>query len=721
MKRFFLLISIVLLASGAYAAVIEVAPGSTNLSYTVVSNSAAGDTIVLSTGEYAEPYSFDVNKAGLVIMAAEGASPVIKSSSYMNFYATTTFKGIKFDGQNTAEYVIYYRENTAKNAVFEDCEFTGYTKYCLTGSGSGHLDSLILENVYFHDCGSAVYVPHGSLDGVAGCSYFKMVNSTLANITQSQSAGGVDVRGYGSSYLGVEFVMDHVTFYNFVNTNSSPYEHMVQSYKSPGCTITNSIFANPSGSYYAQYCYSGAAITNCLYYNTRDHSGPTITGKIEGDPLFVDAANLNFMLQSTSPAIGAATDGTNLGDPRWGVQSNSFGIVLNSPEENISATDSYRISFLATDPAGTGTVTLQYKTGTGDWTDIVAGLALSTVSYDWNIRTMAAGEYTLRAILANTSDQAIDTAAGVLTIVPDTEAPRVVREFTGVASGSSVDLTWINPDQSVALDESFATLDTTNTAIYISNSGEAGTSVPVYSGDTATVAYTTSSSWIDTGIKVAVPAMADASTFSFMLKGDGSSNCIRVYIEQNGFDWWYVNLYPGASFAEQVITNPEKIGWHNNLSDATFSGKNVTAIYFVASNGEASTSGTFAVAGLRIQGTLDPVADYAGTVIVRSTTAYPASATDGEVIYNGTASAYTDAITPSMDYYYAAFAYDDLMNYSVAATWKYEGSGVPSALENVGEQTALDWNEPVYNVLGQRVPEGTKGVLIQNGVKYVVR
>jgi hypothetical protein len=33
--------------------------------------------------------------------------------------------------------------------------------------------------------------------------------------------------------------------------------------------------------------------------------------------MFVDAANGNFALAEGSPAIGAATDGSNLGDPRW--------------------------------------------------------------------------------------------------------------------------------------------------------------------------------------------------------------------------------------------------------------------------------------------------------------------------------------------------------------------------------------------------------------------
>lgn len=35
--------------------------------------------------------------------------------------------------------------------------------------------------------------------------------------------------------------------------------------------------------------------------------------------------------------------------------------------------------------------------------------------------------------------------------------------------------------------------------------------------------------------------------------------------------------------------------------------------------------------------------------------------------------------------------------------------------------TSINWNEPVYNVLGQRVGKGTTGVLIQNGKKFFVQ
>jgi len=61
----------------------------------------------------------------------------------------------------------------------------------------------------------------------------------------------------------------------------------------------------------------------------------------------------------------------------------------------------------------------------------------------------------------------------------------------------------------------------------------------------------------------------------------------------------------------------------------------------------------------------NPDDDFAGTVIVRSTTGYPASATDGVVIYNGTSSLCTDTpLAANTTYYYSAFAYNSAGSFS---------------------------------------------------------
>lgn len=47
-----------------------------------------------------------------------------------------------------------------------------------------------------------------------------------------------------------------------------------------------------------------------------------------------------------------------------------------------------------------------------------------------------------------------------------------------------------------------------------------------------------------------------------------------------------------------------------------------------------------------------------------------------------------------------------------------EAPGVATGVENLSADQ-INWNEPVYNIMGQRVARGTTGVLIQNGQKFI--
>ena len=142
MKKLTLLIAALVLSFTARATVVNCNPGTNDLAWYLTQ----GDTLVLADGEYIEQWSLELKKEGVVVMAAEGAKPVIKASYYMQHYATTTFIGITFDGQNTAEYATYSYENTAKDLKFVNCEFMNYTQYTISASSSAHVDSLIFEN-----------------------------------------------------------------------------------------------------------------------------------------------------------------------------------------------------------------------------------------------------------------------------------------------------------------------------------------------------------------------------------------------------------------------------------------------------------------------------------------------------------------------------------------------------------------------------------------------
>ena len=671
MKKLFFFLAAVVLSIAAQAAVVECSPGTNNLAWYLTQ----GDTLVLEDGEYVEEYSIELNKPGAVIMAAEGAKPVIKASSYLKIHATTTFVGITFDGQNTGEHALTIRDNSAKNLILKDCEIANYPK-CLVYCDNGHhVDSLIIDNCLLHDAGRvAVYVAASSLaDNVHGCDYFKMTNSTVYEINSTDyGAGVIDIRTNGSQQGDyTEVIIDHVTMYNAKSTGDYG---AIASYKSTDVKISNTIVMNPE--VYTSYSFRiyGGVVDNCLSYNCAGKSGATYNNCIEGkDPLFVNPAQGDFNLQPGSPAIGAATDGTNLGDPRWKVAAAELSFAMAAPAADVEATDLYTIKWNVLDPAGDATIKLEYKTEEGEWTLIEENIPTTKSAYDWNIRKMAAQTVAIRGTLTNATETIESVAAGKLTIVPEAVAPRPVRNLVGEVAENTLTLTWVNPDQAYEVSETLETLESAES--YISNDGTAEVTL---SGDKkeVSVAYNTTAAWHMAGVKV--PVTADyVNTLACELKRDAADGTqIQVTIEQNGFDWWYLIIDDiPTEWTKYEFTEFEKLSWHNNSDAAVLDGTNVTAVYFATNHGSGVT-GTLSLRNLTLNGAVPAVADYAKTVVCASTTDYPAAIVASEVVYEGAASTCNVTIDPTKDYYVSVFAQDDLGNTSVAAQYMYEAPEV---------------------------------------------
>ena len=671
MKKLFFFLAAVVLSIAAQAAVVECSPGTNNLAWYLTQ----GDTLVLEDGEYVEEYSIELNKPGAVIMAAEGAKPVIKASSYLKIHATTTFIGITFDGQNTGEHALTIRDNSAKNLILKDCEIANYPK-CLVYCDNGHhVDSLVIDNCLLHDAGRvAVYVAASSLaDNVHGCDYFKMTNSTVYEINSTAyGAGVIDIRTNGSQQGDyTEVIIDHVTMYNAKSTGDYG---AIASYKSTDVKISNTIVMNPE--VYTSYSFRiyGGVVDNCLSYNCAGKSGATYNNCIEGkDPLFVNPAQGDFNLQPGSPAIGAATDGTNLGDPRWKVAAAELSFAMAAPAADVEATDLYTIKWNVLDPAGDATIKLEYKTEEGEWTLIEENIPTTKSAYDWNIRKMAAQTVAIRGTLTNATETIESVAAGKLTIVPEAVAPRPVRNLAGEVAENTLTLTWINPDQAYEVSETLETLESAES--YISNDGTAEVTL---SGDKkeVSVAYNTTAAWHMAGVKV--PVTADyVNTLACELKRDAADGTqIQVTIEQNGFDWWYLIIDDiPTEWTKYEFTEFEKLSWHNNSDAAVLDGTNVTAVYFATNHGSGVT-GTLSLRNLTLNGAVPAVADYAKTIVCASTTDYPAAIVASEVVYEGTASTCALTIDPTEDYYVSVFAQDDLGNTSVAAQYMYEAPEV---------------------------------------------
>lgn len=222
-----------------------------------------------------------------------------------------------------------YDGATLGNLRINGTEFYGNTKDIISGTATSHADSCIINNCYFHNNSrSAVYFAASTVSGVETCDGVIVKNSTFANNDLSGSSRSViEVQNYGAAETSnIEVTVDHCTFYNNTTVN---YDYScVRSRKSTKVSITNSIFAYPSAiEFYATNCYGGTISNNLIYNLSKGHrssgGAPAIANAITGNPLFNDLANNKYTFAgdwstgSISPARGAATDGSDLGDPRW--------------------------------------------------------------------------------------------------------------------------------------------------------------------------------------------------------------------------------------------------------------------------------------------------------------------------------------------------------------------------------------------------------------------
>ncbi|MBQ7531339.1 MAG: DUF4957 domain-containing protein, partial [Paludibacteraceae bacterium] len=280
-----------------------------------------GDTILLTEdGEYLENQSLPVNH-NVVIKAAEGKKPVVVMNGYFKIKASLIVEGITFKCKDGGQgYCFYFYDNSPKFLKMENCEFKEFTQYIASSWEKYHIDSCIVEDCYFHDLAKApFYFSKSTLpNDTNACDNLTVKNSTFANITLSEVAV-LDLRNNNNNTQATSKMrVDHCTFYN-----CKGYERMIQSYKSPDVEVCNCIMMNPLAegeeeSIYATYLYGGSVHHNLNYQTKRQYgSGVTVTDSICRDPQFVDAANADYTLAATSPALKAGSDGSNLGDPRW--------------------------------------------------------------------------------------------------------------------------------------------------------------------------------------------------------------------------------------------------------------------------------------------------------------------------------------------------------------------------------------------------------------------
>ena len=343
-KSLLLFLAALTLSFTAQAAVHTCTPAANSISWCLTQ----ADTLILTDGVYEEAYTIKFEKPGVLLKAAEGAKPVIKlTGAWTTFglYATTTFEGITFDGTNVCYYPISSYGSDAGTFTFKNCEFTGWMYWAISNhyEANTHVDSVLIENCIFHDAaGSAIYFNDDAPAGEHSCGYFEMKNSTLYNLVEDEYVGVIHVSSR-SEATGAQnkVVIDHITMYDC----TTPDLGGITIRKSSDLSITNSIVAYSTNTdQYAFYIYGGK-VENTIYYNGKNKSGPTYTGCLTSDPLFVYPEGGNFNLRPGSPALNAGTDGKHLGDTRWGEAElvAVTGVAIDPAALNIETTDTVKV------------------------------------------------------------------------------------------------------------------------------------------------------------------------------------------------------------------------------------------------------------------------------------------------------------------------------------------------------------------------------------------
>ena len=329
MKKIFFFIAALAVAFTANAKVTTISPDADNDALRLAVHYAEdGDIIEMTEGTYVQCNNGYVAFDGkeVTVKAAEGANVVLQLQVPITLAngGKATLENIKIDASRLTEiadwyeHVIYTNDATeGKELVMEGCELYGFNlnKSAIYSKAENKLDLCKINNCYFHDNMKSCLFFEGSSLGE-----LEVTNSTVANIATASPyyAGVIDVRN-----ADAKVTIDHCTFYNCLLMNTDYAAITMRGPQAANVTISNNIFMLPEAIDGHRAIRENVEATNCMTFNyVKDnggiHSSVTKTNcQLNVDPQFVDAANGNFALAEGSPAIGAATDGSELGDTRW--------------------------------------------------------------------------------------------------------------------------------------------------------------------------------------------------------------------------------------------------------------------------------------------------------------------------------------------------------------------------------------------------------------------
>jgi hypothetical protein len=363
-------------SSGLMATDIFVQPGENTITAALATAEAGDKLVLVQEGVYSNDPLFVYKPVTIAAFDGLATKPVVSFLYSTNTtdsifallertlvftYASMTLEGLEFTMESDFDHGMptrMFRNRAYKdvNWKFTDCLFrdasqatmsiTGVLDSFMVADGSWHfdgidysdndpfvvdgdtiaqsglhgvLDTLIIDNCVFNDfLLGGPKINHKPGHGRGVYSYIQFTNNTVSNTDHNTIAFGMrDVdEGSDNSLYGTA-VIDHNTIHGIAGDNRNA---IMLKYVNSASTIMNTTITDVGNQVINIQESDAVLVDYCNWYNSG--SGPvqqwTDGGhNLQVDPLFADASANDFTLLTGSPLIGAGSDGSNIGDPRW--------------------------------------------------------------------------------------------------------------------------------------------------------------------------------------------------------------------------------------------------------------------------------------------------------------------------------------------------------------------------------------------------------------------
>ncbi|MBN2009433.1 DUF5123 domain-containing protein [candidate division KSB1 bacterium] len=303
----------------------------------VVSAAKDGDILELVTsgGVYLSSDQIELTK-DITIRGREGLAqkPILKyigtsTGAYMfkvETSARVVVKNLEFDGDGIAEgaadlakYALRLDNGDTTGTMIvlvEDCVMHDFNEKIIKPYGDCGIDSLFVRNTIFYNGtkeGVTLYSGSSS-DPAVRMKYAEFVNCTFSGFEREAIKGDTNPN--------TVMRVDHCTFYDCGGTGKG----MLYVDDLLDVEIKNSIFAKNG---YGENFVRLESDANSFHHNVvfdvaswEVDNSATVSDTLHADPMFIDAANMDFTLGASSLARTAGEGGTPAGDLRWALNPN---------------------------------------------------------------------------------------------------------------------------------------------------------------------------------------------------------------------------------------------------------------------------------------------------------------------------------------------------------------------------------------------------------------